>query len=127
MGRRTGQRGAAVVELAIILPVLAMLIFGIIEFGRGYSARIQLLGAVREGARAAALGGDSTAVQNRVKAAAGALDVSLISFDIEELCNVVPPREDARIEISYPFHASIPFAFTRSIQLKATGVMRCTG
>ncbi len=33
----TGERGAAMVEMAIVLPVLLLLVFGIIDFGRLYN------------------------------------------------------------------------------------------
>jgi len=39
------------VGLALALPLLALLLFGIIDFGLGLSARIQVANAVREGAR----------------------------------------------------------------------------
>jgi Flp pilus assembly protein TadG len=50
------QRGAAAVEMAIVLPILLLIIFGIIEFGRGYQVKVQLTGSVRDVARALALG-----------------------------------------------------------------------
>src|SRR6478609_11994972 len=53
---RWSERGAALVEFAIILPILLTLVFGIIEFGRAYEVKVQLTGGVREGARALALG-----------------------------------------------------------------------
>ena len=49
------QRGAAVVEFAIIFPVLVMLIFGVIDFGRAFFLRNNLVAAAREGARAGAV------------------------------------------------------------------------
>ena len=54
LGRR--DRGAAAVEFALVLPVLLILIFGIIDFGRMLNAKITLTEAAREGARAAAVG-----------------------------------------------------------------------
>lgn len=64
------ERGAAAVEFAILLPVLLLLIFGIIDFGRMLNAQITLTEAAREGARAAALGQDA---DSRVQAASGVL------------------------------------------------------
>lgn len=66
-------RGAAVVEFAIIFPVLAMLIFGVIDFGRAFFLRTNLVAAVREGARSGATREDActtagvTAIQARVQ------------------------------------------------------------
>lgn len=50
---RCDERGAAAVELAIVLPVLLLLIGGIVDFGRFFFLQIQLTNAAREGARAA--------------------------------------------------------------------------
>lgn len=49
----TGQynRGATAVELAIVLPVLYMMMFGIIEFGLFLYDKQVMTNAVREGAR----------------------------------------------------------------------------
>lgn len=49
--RLTGSRGAAVVEFAVILPLLLLLVFGIIEFGVLLFDQAILTNASREGAR----------------------------------------------------------------------------
>jgi hypothetical protein len=46
--------GAALVELAIILPVLLLLTFGVFEFGRAIQAKNIITGMSREGANLAA-------------------------------------------------------------------------
>jgi Flp pilus assembly protein TadG len=71
------DRGQALVEAALVLPLLLLLSVGIFEFGRAYQTYQVLTNAAREGARLAILP-DSTAadVQSRVVAymQAGALD-----------------------------------------------------
>src|SRR5512135_1792339 len=47
-----GQRGAAAVEFAIVLPLLVILTFGIIEFGIYIYDKAMITNASREGARA---------------------------------------------------------------------------
>lgn len=49
--RRRSERGASLIELALILPILALIVFGIIEFGLIFSEHQNLRQAVREGAR----------------------------------------------------------------------------
>jgi Flp pilus assembly protein TadG len=54
-GRRRfvpGQTGQAVVEMAVALPLLLILLFGIIDFGRALQAYVTINNASREGARA---------------------------------------------------------------------------
>ena len=53
---RNRQRGAAAVELAIILPFLVVLVFGMIEFGIMIYDKAVLANASREGARAGITG-----------------------------------------------------------------------
>lgn len=57
--RRPAQarRGAAVVEFAAVAPVLFLLIFGMIEFGRMVMVQQVLTNASREGARVGILDG----------------------------------------------------------------------
>lgn len=49
------QRGAALVEFAITLPLLLLVVWGTIDFARLYFASNSLATAVREGARYAAV------------------------------------------------------------------------
>src|SRR3989442_14116225 len=52
MGRRRRTRaGQALVEFAIALPVLAILIAGVLEMGRGYSFAVATSDAARDAAR----------------------------------------------------------------------------
>ena len=54
------DRGSVAVEFALLLPLLLLLVFGIIDFGRALNAQITLTQAAREGARLAALGTSRT-------------------------------------------------------------------
>jgi hypothetical protein len=49
-----GERGQAVVELAVILPLFLMLLLGMLEFGMAFDHAITISYATREGARAGA-------------------------------------------------------------------------
>ena len=49
------QRGAAAVELALVLPLLLLLLGGIVDFGRFFFAQVQFANASREGVRALVL------------------------------------------------------------------------
>lgn len=60
---RTGwrRRAAAVVELAVVMPLLIMLLLGIMEYGRRFMVNQTLIQAAREGCRTAVLQGSTEA------------------------------------------------------------------
>lgn len=51
---RTGRRGASMVEMALILPLLITLVFGVMEYGWMFMRISQVNNAARHGARVAA-------------------------------------------------------------------------
>jgi len=51
MRRAHGERGAAMVELVIILPVLLLIVFGAISAALSYEHKSEIVQAVRDGAR----------------------------------------------------------------------------
>jgi len=110
--------------MALVLPILVLLLFGIIEFGRGYNAKVELTAAVREGARAAALSSaDPVAV---TRSAAPGLTAGAIAVTVVTPC---PPTGtgNAAVRAAYPFSYSIPLFGKRTVTINATGVMRCGG
>ena len=70
--RREG--GASAVELALLFPVLAIFLFGIIEFGVAFLQVQSIRTGVREGGRMAAVGAQvSTTQQKTVAASVGSI------------------------------------------------------
>src|SRR6266567_3492909 len=53
--RWRGRAGQSLVEMAMVLPVLAFLTFGLLDFGRAYYFQVSITNAAREGARVAIL------------------------------------------------------------------------
>jgi Flp pilus assembly protein TadG len=48
-----GKRAQALVEFALVMPIMLFVLLGLIDFGRAYVAGVALEGASREGARLA--------------------------------------------------------------------------
>jgi Flp pilus assembly protein TadG len=62
------------VETAMVLPILLVLVFGMIDFGRVFNAWITVTNSAREGARVGATRQDESAIEARVAAAMGHID-----------------------------------------------------
>jgi Flp pilus assembly protein TadG len=65
--RDRGDAGAAAVEMAIVLPLVAVLLFGVIDLGRVLFTSIAIQGAAQEGSMYASfIPDDHAAVRQRV-------------------------------------------------------------
>lgn len=62
------RRGQAIVEFALVLPLLLALLVGIVDIGFLYNHQLTLTNAAREGARLGALGHTEAEVLDDVKA-----------------------------------------------------------
>ena len=103
------NRGQALVEMALILPVLLLIIFGIIEFGRIFNAHITLTHASREGARAGALGGSNTEIVEIVKGSSYPLDIEAENIEITPGENSRVGGETVKVYISSSIDIYTPF------------------
>jgi Flp pilus assembly protein TadG len=63
---RKYERGQSLVELALVLPILIILLFGILEFGRVFHSYLVITNAAREGARHGIICRDVTGIKQKV-------------------------------------------------------------
>jgi Flp pilus assembly protein TadG len=141
-GSRAASRedGAAAVEFALIVGLLAMLVFGMMEYGVAFWHVQNLRAATREGARVAAVGGDSTQVTAAVvDASAGTLPggfggISISGGGCPEPSagtpidqNVTVTIDNAALPTAVQDSLSIDIPLLPSIQLDPTieGTFRC--
>jgi hypothetical protein len=142
--KRNSDRGAAAVEFALVVPVLLIVVFGIIDFGRMLNAQLQVSEAAREGARAASvITGDSDA---RADAAGARIQdfssntVGGVEFDRADssFCSSNPADGDANSVIAqYDFHFITPVGdigallgggrWGDAFTIQSTSVMPCRG
>jgi Flp pilus assembly protein TadG len=71
-GRRDREQGAALVEFALIVPLLFLMLFGIIEFGFAFNDYQSVRQGVRDGARNAAVSTYGTTTACSITGASGA-------------------------------------------------------
>lgn len=81
---RGDNRGAALVEFAIVVLLLLTLVFGIIEFGLLMKDYMVLNQAAREGARSASLGSPTSVVTTRIQNSIPTLDVSRLTITLQK-------------------------------------------
>jgi Flp pilus assembly protein TadG len=101
---RKNERGAALLETAITIPILLLISVAIFEFGRAYQTWQVLTNAAREGARIAILIDKTDSdVQNAVKnyISSGGLPATA-SIDIDRDV-AMGANTASRITVNYPF------------------------
>jgi Flp pilus assembly protein TadG len=140
----TCDRGAAAVEFALLLPLLVLLVFGMIDFGRAINAQITITQAAREGARVLALPGGTTVGSDGQpayvdRAVAAGIGLGLTASSITDLPDTSPSPEtgcpsgagstgdDAVVKVTYQFTFITPVGaiFGSTKTLTAEGVMPC--
>ena len=111
MKRIRNQRGAALLETAITLPLILLVCVSIFEFGRAYQTWQVLTNAAREGARVAVLS-ESTDAQVKSAVKAYMQGGQLPSFDtanvaVERTVPFATSNTASRVTISYPFKFTV--------------------
>ena len=103
---RHNERGAALIETAITIPMILLIAVGIFEFGRAYQTWQVLTNAAREGARVAILSDKTdvevqTAVRNYMQA--GGLPHYSSAPVLMDRNVTLGTNTGSRITINYPF------------------------
>jgi len=123
---RHGERGAAAVEFALILPVLLLLVMGLIEFSRVFNIQISLSNAAREGARTMAIHDDPALARTAASAAAPSINPAITAGQITVNPGACAPDATVEVTINYDVALMTGF-FGATIPLTGTGVMLCGG
>lgn len=131
-GRHREERGAAAVELAFVLPILILLLFGIVEFSIAYNRTQALHAAAREGARVASQSyATKSDIEGRVNAALEPITFAsspsiTISPSTNQPCNL-RNGEPVSVEIETSEDIDIPLwpGGPMSVTLTGKGEFRC--
>lgn len=121
------QRGQVLIELALILPILLLFVFGITEFGRIYSAGLIVNHSAREGARLAAVGSSDAEIIGTVESASATLDLAKLEIGITPGEGSRQRGQEVLVKVSYPVPVIAPFisAITgENVTVKGQSVMR---
>jgi Flp pilus assembly protein TadG len=134
---RPGRRraGQALVEFVLILPILLLLVFGLVDFARAWSAHHAIADAAREATRILvvadpAVDGDSarTVIENRLRNARLRVDQAAITLDPADGVSSRDNPVTVTIDYAYDFWILGPFmnwaTGDRQVNLVSTITMR---
>lgn len=129
--RIRGQgKGQALVEMALLLPLLLLLLFGIIEFGRVMSASLIVTHGAREGARYGAVGATDSEIVTSIQTKSAAVlydheDPTKLAIEIERTGPI--KGGDIEVKVSYAvtlYLPLIPELTGNPLTVVGTSVMR---
>jgi len=95
------EKGQAMVEFVLILPVLLFILLGIMEFGRIYADYLVLNNAARAGARLAAVGATDGEITASILAKTKTLESANLLIAIEPAENERTRGISATIRLDY--------------------------
>lgn len=102
-GQIHAERGSALVELAVSLPLLVLLLVGTVDFARVFYTAIELTNAARAGAQYGAASLANSAQDTAMETTAtSSVNISGVSADASRLCQC------ADASGTWPFSATTP-------------------
>lgn len=104
----SSERGQAMVEMALVLPVLILLIFGIMEFGRVFNAYLIITNAAREGARVGIVGSTDLKIFQTVEGAAPTLNNLQLSVTVTPSSAYRVRGSSLTVDVDYPVNIYAP-------------------
>ncbi len=107
--RRKGEKGQALVEFTLLIPIFLILLFAIVDFGMGFYSWITVTNAAREGARLGAVLATQQEIEDRVYES-----VNLPDEDTKMSVTVTnaegQPGESVAVQVDYDYDLITPLA-----------------
>jgi Flp pilus assembly protein TadG len=119
------QDGQSVTEFALVLPILAFLLFAVIQFGIVFNNWVQLTDATRAGARKGAVSRHLPNPAGACTAAVRASATNLKQSDLNATCTSTwQPGADVSVNATYPYSISLFGLISKSGRLSSTTTER---
>lgn len=136
MRSKSPQRGLAVVEFALVLPVVLVILFGIFEFGFAFWRKQSLTAAVREGGRVAILATAQRTTRDAILAKVASYMTSVGLPPVSDYgpgctnCPCTVSGQPVTVFATYPANfrvlSRLEFAGVQAVnEIRATVVMQC--
>ena len=131
--RKSDDQGSAVIEFALVLPILVMLVFGIFQFGLFFNRQQGFHAAAREGARVGAIPTSTVGeIETRVTDALDGIPIggtSTITITPAGAADFKPcdsrQGQSVIVEVEAPTTIEIPLWGTKNLTITGRGEFRC--
>lgn len=124
---RSSERGAALAEAALVLPIMLIVLFAIAEFGIAFNRAQAIEAAAREGARLASIS-STTAADVNARVATSLAGVALNSGPMVTISpSVCAGREGQSVTVTVTGTdvVTVPLVNSWTLNLNGTAVFRC--
>ena len=119
------EQGQSITEFALCLPILALLLFAVIQFGIAFNNYVTLTDATRAGARKAAVGRQSVNPVSDCQAAIRGSAKDLTQSSLIPTCSSTwQPGADVTVNATYPYQISLLGLVVKSGRLTSTTTER---
>jgi len=121
------QKGQAMVEFAIVLPILLLLVMGIFQFGMMLNSYITISNASREGARAGIIGSSDEEITQLIIATSPVLEAPNLTVNITPNSDARKSGETLTVNVAYNYKLTVPIIsslFNNVVVLKGQTSMR---
>jgi Flp pilus assembly protein TadG len=119
------EQGQSITEFALALPILALLLFAVIQFGVAFNNYVTLTDATRAGARKAAVGRQSTSPVGDCQTAIRSSAKDLTQASLIPTCTSTwQPGADVTVTATYPYKISLLGLVVKTGRLSSTTTER---
>lgn len=102
------KKGQAMVEFALLMPILILLIMGLLEFGLILNTYLAMNNAAREGARAGISGATDVQIQTAVLNTSPSLNPAYLTLTITPTQLTRKSGDTLKVTVNYNYHTIIP-------------------
>ncbi|MBS3985014.1 MAG: pilus assembly protein [Selenomonadales bacterium] len=106
--RRQNERGQALVELALVLPILLLVLMGIVDFGRVFHGHLAVTSASRQAAREASLGRTDAEIISVARNAASPLPPGQIAVTVTPAFSARQAGTSIEVTVTYSLQIITP-------------------
>lgn len=121
---KDGEKGQALVEFALLVPIFLLLLFAVVDFGMGFYSWITVTNAAREGARLGAVLATEQEIEDRVYLTSDLPnEAAKMTVTVTNAADTGgDPGESVVVEVNYDYDLITPLAgFVQMLSGNALG------